>query len=137
MRRSFRRRGLALAVALAAIAVTWALAAGGASGGGAGGQGGRQAPEPAPPPGAKLEVAATQAKLMASPPGLLSDVPARLHNVVGTAQHGARLVLVMATDDFYNVAIDCQDGKVHVEAWVDRKDVRPASGATGSGGANP
>jgi hypothetical protein len=72
-------------------------------------------------------VTAAQTKLMASPPGLLSDVPARLHNAFGTAQRGARLVLVMATEDFYKVAVDCQDGKVHVEGWVDRNDVRPAS----------
>ncbi len=122
------RAGRWTAAALAAVAV--AMIAGGAPR-----DGRSQAADPAPaapeaataapPPGAKLEVVAASADLFAAPPGLLRDVRARLHNRVGTAARGAELTLVSATADFYEVRLECQDGKVQIEAWIEQKAVRP------------
>jgi hypothetical protein len=124
----FFRAGRLAAVVLAAVAV--AMIAGAAPG-----DGRSQAADPAaaapeagtaaPPPGAKLEVVAASADLFAAPPGLLRDVRARLHNRVGTAARGAELTLVSATADFYEVRLECQDGKVQIEAWIEQKAARP------------
>ncbi len=132
-----RGRNMILAI-LAGIALTGAALAGLGSAGAAAAPAGataerasdgpkdnQQMPEPAPLPGTKLEVTAAQTDLMAAPPGMLHDMPARLHNTFGTAMHGAQLVLVAATESFYQVSLDCQEGKVRIQGWVDRKDVRP------------
>lgn len=133
---SLSRAGRLATVALAAVAV--AMIAGGAPGDGrsqaaapapaiaAGPAAGTPEAGPAAPtPGAKLEVVAASADLFAAPPGLLRDVRARLHNRVGTAARGAEFTLVAATADFYEVRLECQDGKVQIEAWIEQKSARP------------
>lgn len=77
-------------------------------------------------PGAPLEIVAGQVDLLAMPPGYIRNVKAKTQNRIGTARRGARVALVQETDNFYQIALECQDGKVRIEAWIDRIAARPA-----------
>jgi hypothetical protein len=84
------------------------------------------APGEALAPGTPLEIVAGQADLLAMPPGYIRNVKAKAQNRIGTARRGARVTLVRETDNFYQIALECQDGKVRIEAWIDRTAARPA-----------
>lgn len=77
-------------------------------------------------PGAPLEIVAAQADLLAMPPGFIRDVKAKAQNRIGTARRGARVALMRETDNFYQISLECQDGKVRLEAWIDKTAARPA-----------
>ena len=77
-------------------------------------------------PGTPLEIVAGQVDLLAMPPGYIRNVKAKTQNRIGTARRGARVALVQETDNFYQIALECQDGKVRIEAWIDKAGARPA-----------
>lgn len=77
-------------------------------------------------PGTPLEIVAGQVDLLAMPPGYIRNVKAKTQNRIGTARRGARVALVQETDNFYQIALECQDGKVRIEAWIDKIAARPA-----------
>jgi hypothetical protein len=77
-------------------------------------------------PGTPLEIVAGQVDLLAMPPGYIRNVRAKTQNRIGTARRGARVALVQETDNFYQIALECQDGKVRIEAWIDKIAARPA-----------
>ncbi len=77
-------------------------------------------------PGTPLEIVAGQVDLLAMPPGYVRSVKAKTQNRIGTARRGARVALVQETDNFYQIALECQDGKVRIEAWIDKIAARPA-----------
>jgi len=90
------------------------------------GEGAAAAPGERLTPGTPLEIVAGQVDLLAMPPGYIRNVKAKAQNRIGTARRGARVALVMETDNFYEIALECQDGKVRVEAWIDKTAARPA-----------
>lgn len=77
-------------------------------------------------PGTSLEIVAGQVDLLAMPPGYIRNVKAKTQNRIGTARRGARVALVQETDNFYQIVLECQDGKVRIEAWIDKIAARPA-----------
>ena len=77
-------------------------------------------------PGTPLEIVAAQVDLLAMPPGYIRNVKAKTQNRIGMARRGARVALVQETDNFYEIALECQDGKVRIEAWIDKTAARPA-----------
>ncbi len=77
-------------------------------------------------PGTPLEIVAGQVDLLAMPPGYIRNVRAKTQNRIGTARRGARVALVQETDNFYQIVLECQDGKVRIEAWIDKTAARPA-----------
>jgi hypothetical protein len=112
------RTTLARALPLAAVLL---LAAGAAPN--AGDRSGTQVPRFAP--GATLE-ATTQVDLLAMPPAVIHNIQARMQNRVGTLQRGARVKAVSESEVYCRVAIECQDGKVRVEGWIEKAALRPA-----------
>jgi len=90
--------------------------------------GGRSEPSQAgrAAPGTELEVTIAQVELYAMPPGLTRNVRTRVNNRIGTATRGARLTLVTETETLYQVRLECQDGRVRLEAWVNKDGVEPA-----------
>lgn len=89
-------------------------------------EGAPAAPGEALAPGTPLEIVAGQVDLLAMPPGYIRNVRAKTQNRIGTARRGARVALVQETDNFYQIALECQDGKVRIEAWIDKIAARPA-----------
>jgi hypothetical protein len=122
----------ALAAALVALTL-WApvvpvprVALAGADAVSARGDGASATPGEALAPGTPLEIVAGQVDLLAMPPGYIRNVRAKTQNRIGTARRGARVALVQETDNFYQIALECQDGKVRIEAWIDKIAARPA-----------
>ncbi|MHB8079130.1 MAG: hypothetical protein ACYDIE_07735 [Candidatus Krumholzibacteriia bacterium] len=125
--------GPALAAALAALVLGAPVASGprvAVAGDGVAAARGEGAPAAASgerlAPGTPLEIVAAQVDLLAMPPGYIRNVKAKAQNRIGVARRGARVALVMETDNFYEIALECQDGKVRVEAWIDKTAARPA-----------
>jgi hypothetical protein len=122
----------ALAAALVALTL-WAPVASvprdvlaGAGVAAAHGDGASTTPGEALAPGTPLEIVVGQIDLLAMPPGYIRNVKAKTQNRIGTARRGARVALVQETDNFYQIVLDCQDGKVRIEAWIDKIAARPA-----------
>jgi len=90
------------------------------------GDGAPATPGEALSPGTPLEIVVGQIDLLAMPPGYIRNVKAKTQNRIGTARRGARVALVQETDNFYQIALECQDGKVRIEAWIDKIAARPA-----------
>jgi hypothetical protein len=77
-------------------------------------------------PGPAVEVIAAT-DLLAMPPGVLRSAKARLQNRIGNLQPGAEVTVLDATETFYKISVECQDGKVRVQAWIERSATRPAA----------
>jgi hypothetical protein len=78
-------------------------------------------------PGAALEVVAAQAELLAMPPAVLRNAQGRLQNRIGQLQRGARVKAVSESEVFCRVAIECQDGRIRIEGWIEKDALRTAA----------